>query len=175
MPVNDGETITTIFPSDHSGKLSKIIPHQPKVLSQAARGKGFKRHPLPLAHPHPGLEADLSTLRRRGSFYFALTEKDSRVGPISNPMRVPGLLRKSHATKQVLESGVRLHQIETLVDFQEWDATFALRKGLLQPQHGVVPVAQRRVNLGNLKRRNELGSRPCTQFLHYLLRLADLA
>ena len=63
MPVADGERITTIFPIDHSGKLSEILPHQRKVHSRGARGKGFKRHPLPLAHPHPGLKS--------GTFYFA--------------------------------------------------------------------------------------------------------
>ena len=32
-----------------------------------ARGKEFKRHPLPLAHPHPGF--------KRGSFYLAEKRK----------------------------------------------------------------------------------------------------
>ena len=61
MLVDDGERITTIFPIDHSGKLSGILER--KVHSQGARGKGFKRHPLPLAHPHPGYQS--------GTFYFA--------------------------------------------------------------------------------------------------------
>jgi len=46
-------------------------PSRAEGSCQGARGKGFKRHPLPLAHPHPGskkrisllcTEAELSTL-----------------------------------------------------------------------------------------------------------------
>jgi hypothetical protein len=63
MAGDDGTRITAIFPIDQSGKRSEIRPHGRKVHSGGARGKRFKRHPLPLALPHPGL--------KRGSFYFA--------------------------------------------------------------------------------------------------------
>jgi hypothetical protein len=43
MPVDDGTRITSIFPIDPSGKLSEMLPHERKVHSGGARGKGFKR------------------------------------------------------------------------------------------------------------------------------------
>jgi hypothetical protein len=46
-------------------------------------GQKIQRHPLPLAHPHPGCKAELSTLLRRGTFYFALTDLSCEFRPVS--------------------------------------------------------------------------------------------
>jgi hypothetical protein len=55
-------TVRSLAPS--SRKQSALYRRlRPAGSRRRSRGKGFKRHPLPLAHPHPGLKS--------GTFYFA--------------------------------------------------------------------------------------------------------
>src|SRR5215471_8167066 len=59
-----------------------MLPCERKSFDSDGRGaRNSKRHPLPLAHPHPGCKQELSTLLRSGTFYFALTG-ESPVGYI---------------------------------------------------------------------------------------------
>jgi hypothetical protein len=86
MPVDDGERITTIFPSDHSGKLSKILPHQRKVHSRGARGKGFAI-PCPSRTP--------SRLKKR-NFLLCLDSPKYGVVLLSIALTIPKKPTKCH-------------------------------------------------------------------------------
>ena len=76
MRVSNGQTVTPVFPTDRCGKPCEILHCALEHFhSNCARGKELNAVPCLSRTPIPALKAELSTLRRSGTFYFALTAK----------------------------------------------------------------------------------------------------
>src|SRR5215469_10235871 len=67
--------LTRNYAIDRSGKPRKILRFQREGFDREVRGaRDSNAIPCPSRTPIPASKAELSTLRRTGSFYFALTD-----------------------------------------------------------------------------------------------------
>jgi hypothetical protein len=74
MAVNDGEKASTIFAIDQSGREWEMFRCERPGFDSDGEGQGIQNAiPCPSRTSIPAQKAELSILRRSGTFYFALT------------------------------------------------------------------------------------------------------
>src|SRR5438445_6345249 len=99
MRVSNGETVTPVFPIDRCGKPCEILHCALEHFHRnCARGKELNAVPCPSRTPIPALKAELSTLRRSGTFYFALTVL--KRSPMSDVLLGAGVLLEFQAVRR---------------------------------------------------------------------------